>query len=63
VPGATKQSMASIYSRRQLKDSLCHNEYGICVYIIKEDLVLLRSDDSDLERFLVEGKSRTRTFR
>ena len=51
-PNKTNSSLSVKHERKRFKELLCHDKYGLCVYIIGEKYILLRSDDVYLDLFL-----------
>ena len=35
--------------KKRFRELICHPKYGLCVYIVMDKFILLRSDDIDLE--------------
>ena len=48
----TEYSMRDPYRRKQFKELLCHANYGLGVYIVSGEYILLKSRDIDLGHFL-----------
>ena len=40
------------HEKKRLKELICHPQYGLCVYVIMDKFVVLRSDDIDMEEFV-----------
>ena len=55
---ATESSIKDKETRQKFRDLLCHEKYGLCVYVVLEKYVVLSSDDVNLEGFfddLIDG--------
>eukprot|EP00794_Sanderia_malayensis_P021291 gene21291-23363_t len=55
---ATESSIKDKETRQKFRDVLCHEKYGLCVYVVLQKYVVLRSDDINLEGFfddLIDG--------
>ena len=37
------------HEKKRFKELICHPQYGLCVYVIMDKFVVLRSDDIDME--------------
>ena len=51
---ATKNFIKDLNRKKQFKDLLCHPVFGLSVYIIYGEFVLLKSPDTDLQSFFSE---------
>ena len=40
--------------RKHFKELLCHPKFGLCVYIVLEQFIVLKSDETDLEKFFYD---------
>ena len=40
------------HEKKRFKELICHPQYGLCVYVIMDKFVVLRSDDIDMEEFV-----------
>ena len=40
------------HEKKRFKELTCHPQYGLCVYVIMDKFVVLRSDDIDMEEFV-----------
>ena len=40
------------HEKKRFRELICHPKYGLCVYIVIDKFILLRSDDIDLEFFM-----------
>ena len=38
-------------SRKRFKELLCHPQYGLCIYVVKNRFIVIKSSESDLELF------------
>ena len=53
-PNRTFEHLQDPNLRKFFKEILCHPKHGLPVYVINNELVLLRSHDVDLEKFIEE---------
>ena len=50
-PNAIESSIKDKATRQEFRDLMCHTKYGLCVYVVLERYVVLRSDGANLEGF------------
>ena len=61
-PDSTPLHMRLKTERKHFKELLCHPNFGLCVYIVLEQFIVLKSDETDLEEFFYDFfKEFTRT--
>ena len=49
---ASSLSLDIKHEKKRFKELICHRDYGLCVYIIMDSFVVLRSDNVDMEHFI-----------
>ena len=67
---STEKTSASLHlkhEKKRFKELICHPDYGLCVYIVMDSYIVLKSDDVDIEEFIeslisvIKNKERTTT--
>ena len=53
-PDSTPLHMRLKTERKHFKELLCHPKFGLCVYIVLEQFIVLKSDETDLEEFFYD---------
>ena len=53
-PDSTPLHMRLKTERKHFKELLCHLKFGLCVYIVLEQFIVLKSDETDLEEFFYD---------
>ena len=53
-PDSTPLHMRLKTERKHFKELLCHPKFGLCVYIVLEQFIVFKSDETDLEEFFYD---------